>query len=232
MPPLSLAVGYNTVLRGASLSVTMPGGGTRPGEEVRDGPHNNNRCGGNRGGVAPTAASLKPRVGLGLSGSGLIMRLLVAASFSALLFSTRPSLCDLKALRGTSGGASMTTPGGAGTFPFSPPRARRTGFSLIRPGLYGTPASIMPLAALFPILFRAAFVLPRPREGGFLMYTRRLRARHLLHKKHNTRRYGHRLAGAPGPSGRGCADFHVGVNFRFTQFSEVHFPLVVSVAHK
>ena len=54
--------------------------------------------------------------------------------------------------------------------------------SLIRPGLYGTPASIMPLAALFPIFFRAAFVLPRPREGGFLMYTRRLRARHLLHK--------------------------------------------------
>ena len=115
--------------------------GNPSGEEVRDGPHNNNRCGGNRGGVAPTAASLKPRVGLGLSGSGLIMRLLVAASFSALLFSTRPSLCDLKALRGTSGGASMTPPGGAGTFPFSPPRARRTGLSqtagaLRDPGLY------------------------------------------------------------------------------------------------
>ena len=217
MPPLSLAVGYNTVLRGASLSVTMPGGGTRPGEEVRDGPHNNNRCGGNRGGVAPTAASLKPRVGLGLSGSGLIMRLLVAASFSALLFSTRPSLCDLKALRGTSGGASMTIPGGRAHSLFHHP-VLGAPVSLKRPGLYGTPASIMPLAALFPILFRAAFVLPRPREGGFLMYTRRLRARHLLHKKHNTRRYGHRLAGAPGPSGRGCADFHVGVNFRFTGF--------------
>src|SRR5215203_2449361 len=49
------------VLRGASLSVTMPGGGTRPGEEVRDGPHNNNRCGGNRCGVAPTAAPLRPQ---------------------------------------------------------------------------------------------------------------------------------------------------------------------------
>ena len=59
------------VLRGVSLSVTMPGGGTRPGEEVRDGPHNNNRCGCNRCGVAPTAASLRPRDGLGLSGSGL-----------------------------------------------------------------------------------------------------------------------------------------------------------------
>src|SRR5215204_1085641 len=51
------------VLRGASLSVTMPGGGTRPGEEVRDGPHNNNRCGGNRCGAAPTAAPLRLRVG-------------------------------------------------------------------------------------------------------------------------------------------------------------------------
>src|SRR5215211_7809678 len=36
-------------------------GGTRPGEEVRDGPHNHNRCGSNRCGVAPTAASLRPR---------------------------------------------------------------------------------------------------------------------------------------------------------------------------
>src|ERR687897_2623368 len=99
--PLSLAVGYNRVvthgrrscnnvvatlakhktprcarcetpvLRRASLSVTMSGGGTCPGEEVRDGPHNNNRGGGNRCGVAPTAASLRARVGPGLSGSGL-----------------------------------------------------------------------------------------------------------------------------------------------------------------
>jgi hypothetical protein len=48
-------------LRSCGLWVTMPGGGTRPGEEVRDGPHNNNRCGGNRCGVAPTAAPLSPR---------------------------------------------------------------------------------------------------------------------------------------------------------------------------
>ena len=48
----------------------MPGGGTRPVEEVRDGPHNNNRYGCNRGGVAPTAASLGARVGQGLSGTG------------------------------------------------------------------------------------------------------------------------------------------------------------------
>src|SRR5215207_4708001 len=48
----------------------MPGGGTCPGEEVRDGPHNNNRCGGNRGGVARTAAPLRPPAGT-LRGSGL-----------------------------------------------------------------------------------------------------------------------------------------------------------------
>jgi hypothetical protein len=45
-------------------------GGTRLGEEVRDGPHTDNRCGGNRSGLAPTAAPLRPQVGLGLSGSG------------------------------------------------------------------------------------------------------------------------------------------------------------------
>src|SRR5215218_9861349 len=49
----------------------MPGGGTRPGEEVRDGPHNNNRCGGNRGGVTPTAAPLRARSEPEYSGSGL-----------------------------------------------------------------------------------------------------------------------------------------------------------------
>jgi hypothetical protein len=47
----------------------MPGGGTRPGEEVSDGPHSDNRCGGNRGGVAPTAAPLRSRAGI-LRGSG------------------------------------------------------------------------------------------------------------------------------------------------------------------
>jgi hypothetical protein len=41
----------------------MPRGGTRPGEEVRDGSHSDNRCGCDRGGVAPTAAPLKPQAG-------------------------------------------------------------------------------------------------------------------------------------------------------------------------
>src|SRR5215216_4249433 len=38
-------------------------GGTRPREEVRDGPHNNNRCGGNRCGITPTAAPLRSEAG-------------------------------------------------------------------------------------------------------------------------------------------------------------------------
>jgi hypothetical protein len=39
--------------------------GNPSGEEVRDGPHSDNRCGGNRGGVAPTAAPLSPQAGPG-----------------------------------------------------------------------------------------------------------------------------------------------------------------------
>ncbi len=48
-------------LRDSVLSVTMPGGGTRLGEEVRVGPHGDNRCGDNRCGIAPTAAPLRPQ---------------------------------------------------------------------------------------------------------------------------------------------------------------------------
>jgi hypothetical protein len=33
---------------------------------------------------------------------------------------------------------------------------------------------------------------------------------------------GHLLADVPGRSGRGYADFHFGVNFAITEFSEVH----------
>ena len=58
------------------------------------------------------------------------MRLLVAASFFALLFSTRPSLCLLEALRWAVCGETMTTPGGSRTpRKACHPRARRTGFS-------------------------------------------------------------------------------------------------------
>ena len=69
-PFLQRGLRFAPVLQGSGLSVTMPGGGTCPGEEVRDGSHGDNRCGGNRGGIAPTAAPLRPQVGPGLSGSG------------------------------------------------------------------------------------------------------------------------------------------------------------------
>jgi hypothetical protein len=59
----------------------------------------------------------------------------------------RPSLCALEALRGTSGGETMTTPGGVRTPPryrYNSNRARRTGFyhgsELLRWLRYGTPA--------------------------------------------------------------------------------------------
>lgn len=59
------------ILQGSGLSVTMPLGETRQGEEVRDGPYDHNRGGGNRGGVAPaTVPLLMPRAGI-LRGSGL-----------------------------------------------------------------------------------------------------------------------------------------------------------------
>jgi hypothetical protein len=93
----------------------MPGGGTRLGEEVRDGPHNNNRCGGNRCGVASTAAPLSARVGPGLSGFGLYN--VFWPRFPNLPSLAQPLLCVLDALRGTSGGETMTTAGGAGTTP-------------------------------------------------------------------------------------------------------------------
>src|SRR5215217_8284692 len=49
----------------------MPCGGTRPGEEVRDDPHSDNRSGSKRCGVAPTAAPLRSQDGSELSGTGL-----------------------------------------------------------------------------------------------------------------------------------------------------------------
>src|SRR5215207_6506623 len=66
-PILQRGLRFAPRLRGSGLWVTMPGGGTRLGEEVRDGPHNNNRGGGNRCGVAPAAAPLRPRAGISLA---------------------------------------------------------------------------------------------------------------------------------------------------------------------
>ena len=50
-------------------------GGTRPGEEVRDGSHSDNRGGCDRGGVAPTAVTLRSQTGA-LRGSGFILSIL------------------------------------------------------------------------------------------------------------------------------------------------------------
>src|SRR5215211_2971214 len=64
---------YHTIPFGAAFALSqsygVPAfplpclGGARMGEEVRDGPHNNNRGGGNRGGVAPTAAPIRSQAG-------------------------------------------------------------------------------------------------------------------------------------------------------------------------
>jgi hypothetical protein len=40
---------------------------------MRDGSHSDNRGCGNRGSVAPTTVPLRPQIGLGLSGSGLLV---------------------------------------------------------------------------------------------------------------------------------------------------------------
>src|SRR5919107_6121417 len=70
MRPLHCARCETPVLRDSGLSATMPRGNPS-GEEVRDGPHTDNRSGGNRCGVAPTTAPLRSQAGPGLSGSGL-----------------------------------------------------------------------------------------------------------------------------------------------------------------
>ena len=136
-----------------------PSGG---GGEGRD-PHSDNRSGGNRSGIAPTAAPLKPQAGV-LRDSGLYTdpgRALLS------LFERGPFLCVLSSLRGISGGASMTTPGAAGTryvtdssnppvlgAPASiigselPSRTGLRPFAL--PGAYGASAFIMSLAAPLP----------------------------------------------------------------------------------
>jgi hypothetical protein len=117
----------------------MSGGGTRLGEEVRDDPHRDNRGGGNRGGVAHTAASLRPQARPGLSGSGLYNA--PGRAFLNTLLCTALRFGAIEALRRTLGSATMTIPGGVGT----PPRvqvqflcARCTGF------YHGVGASTIP----------------------------------------------------------------------------------------
>jgi hypothetical protein len=73
-------------------------------------------------------------VGVGIIGPGLLGAPAFILSLAALFWNpslAQPSLCAPSALRGTSGGETMTTPGGAGTL-CKPTdnflRARRIGF--------------------------------------------------------------------------------------------------------
>jgi hypothetical protein len=126
-PILQRGLSIAPSLRDSGLWVTMPGGGTRPGEEVKDGPHGDNCGGGNRGGVAPTAAPLRSRAGI-LRGSGLYT--VLGRAFCTHPPKRGPSHCVLEALRMIVNGATMTTPTqwGGHRGPAATPRAQRTGF--------------------------------------------------------------------------------------------------------
>jgi hypothetical protein len=121
-------------------------------------------------------------------------------------FTLRPS-----ALRGTSDGASMTTPGGAGT----PPkhcnllRARRAGFH-------------HRVGACCPTWLRL-FALLRSYAAGCFLCTGQCG----VHKKPNIRRCEHPLAGGPGPIGAGLCAIHPSswnghsAKFAYTEYCEV-----------
>src|SRR5215212_5699284 len=123
----------------------------------------------------------------------------------------RPSLCALSALRGTSGGATMTVPGGART-------TLRTAYCCTH--VRGTPASIMGRSShatgLRPFaLPRADPLSPPPSRSLVCAYT-----------TNNARRYGHLLAGGPGPIGVGQSGLptsHSGdsANFALHDFCEL-----------
>ena len=102
------------------------------------------------------------RLATSIGAEKLALILPVAALSSALLLA-RPSLCALlSALRGTSGGASMTIPGGAGTLLWTActvPRAGRTGFS-------------RGVGALAPYTRLRPLALPRSYGAGCFSYVR------------------------------------------------------------
>jgi hypothetical protein len=93
------------------------------------------------------SSAIGESTGPGISGSGLYT--VLGRAFRILPFA-RPALSDLEALRGTSGGATMTTPGGAGTLRSMSqlPRARRTGF-FHRVGAPTTPPWRAPASLFF-----------------------------------------------------------------------------------
>jgi hypothetical protein len=148
-------------------------------------------------------------------------------------FWARPSHCSLSTLHGTSDGASMTTPGGAGTTFWLAcllvPRARRTGFSHGVGAPTSGPSFCQSFMGLFPDSGLAVVCANRiefsmdcfPENPLLNPKSLRTRSASLAVLAPNARRYGHSLAGVPGLSGWSCADFHGAVNFAFTEFSEV-----------
>jgi hypothetical protein len=154
-------------------------------------------------------APRSPFIGPGLSGSGLYNAL--GRAFWAPLLLGAAFTCALSALRGTSSGETMTTPGGAGT---------------THPPVLGAPASISWGRSFLSLLCSGPSSLPRPdalspppaapMPCGFLCRRAQTTSERLPLPGRST----------PSPaflalSGRGDATFHVGLNFALTEFSEV-----------
>jgi hypothetical protein len=185
-PILQRGLRFAPSLRDSGLSVTMPGGGTRLGEEVKDGPHGDNRGGGNRFGVAPTAAPLRSRAGI-LRGSGLYT--VLGRAFCTHPPWRGPSHCALEALRMIVNGATMTTPtqwGGHGRPAATPPCSAHWLLS------WGWSSHGAQVTELRP------FALPHPKHLRTLPDSPAVLA-------HNTRWCEHPLFGVPGLSGWGDA---------------------------
>jgi hypothetical protein len=185
-PILQRGLRFAPSLRDSGLSVTMPGGGTRPGEEVRDGSHSDNRCCGNRFGVAPTAAPLRSRAGI-LRGSGLYT--VLGRAFCTHPPWRGPSHCALEALRMIVNGATMTTPtqwGGHGRPAATPPCSAHWLLS------WGWSSHGAQVTELRP------FALPHPKHLRTLPDSPAVLA-------HNTRWCEHPLFSVPGLSGWGDA---------------------------
>jgi len=145
------------ILRGSFDSVSMPRGGTRQAEEVRDGSHANNRGGCDRCGVAPTAVALRP-----LDRARALQRSdpytapigpRSSPHFCSSAAFALASLCPRPRLRGICAGATMTAPGARAQLRMrriASPRARRTGFYHGVAAFNSPRAPAFALASLYP----------------------------------------------------------------------------------
>ena len=179
--------------------------GNLSGEEVRDGSHGDSRCGGNRCGIAPTAAPLRPPAGT-LRGSGLYT--VRGRAFRGTLPGARPSLWPPQCVARDLGWCDHVCPRWGGH--------TRCNGQLKRPVL-GASASIMgrssPLLGFGPSLCPGPLQSVTARVAGVVSHRKgvqQLRADNCQHDdlcmrtpEHNTRRYEHPTSGAPGPIGAG-----------------------------